>query len=284
MINDKLTKQMMPCRLCANPVYIQDWGGAECEKCHSVSTAEVPTNQQLADYYDKFNQAYQGGGKSEGKNLKRYSRRYLEIIQPYYQKGSLIDIGSSTNPFPNDASLAGFESSALDYIKPAEILPQVKFVQGSIDDENIEAKINNKFDIVTAWAVVEHLPRPLVSAKIMANLCKSGGMIFLSTPEIGTFLTNHSIGRSGWFYPPEHLNLISPAAIATIFKAHDCALIKWGRLELSPFRFIARYGIGLVETAVGLIAKAVLPKQWHIARNTKTHRFTGITYFVLKKK
>jgi hypothetical protein len=117
----------------------------------------------------------------------------------------------------------------------------------------------------------------------MANLCQSGGLIFLSTPEIGTSLTNHSIGRSGWFYPPEHLNLLSPAAISKIFQAHDCELIKWGRLELNPVRYILRYGIGIAETGLGYLTKVVMPKKWQLLRNTKVHKFTGITYFVIKK-
>ena len=271
------------CRLCGQITPTQAWGGAECVACGSVSTVLVPSNETLSAFYNQFNQSYVGGGTSEGKNLKRYSRQYLKIINRYCKKGALIDIGSSTNPFPNDAQTAGFQVTALDYIKPKDISPLVKFVQGSIDDDNIDDEIKQRFDVVTAWAVAEHLPRPLVSAKIMANLCHSGGYIFLSTPEIGTFLTNHSIGRSGWFYPPEHLNLLSPVAISKIFQAHGCELIKWGRLELSPLRYFVRYGMGIAETGLGYLTKLIMPKKWEMLRHTKTHKFAGITYFVIKK-
>ena len=165
----------MGCRLCGQLTDTQAWGGAECSGCGSVSTAVVPSNETLAAFYNQFNQSYQGGGNSEGKNLKRYSHRYLQIINQYCKKGSLIDIGSSTNPFPNDAQTAGFQVTALDYIKPKDISPQVNFVQGSIDDDNIDYEIKQRFDIVTAWAVAEHLPRPLISAKIMANLLAKAG-------------------------------------------------------------------------------------------------------------
>jgi hypothetical protein len=118
----------------------------------------------------------------------------------------------------------------------------------------------------------------------MASICRPGGMLFLSTPEIGTLLTNYSIGRSRWFYPPEHLNLISPIAVSNIFEPYGCIVVKWGRLELTPARFLARYGVGFLEATIGVPIKLALPKKWQDLRDTRVHRFSGITYFVLKKK
>lgn len=280
----ELERQQSECRLCGCELVSKQWGGGECDTCGSVSVVVVPTNEALAKFYLAFNEAYKGGGSSEGRNLKRYARRYLSIIQRYVKKGALIDIGSSTNPFPNYAASEGFDVTALDYIKPADISQQVRFIQGSIDDEDLAIQYKNEFDVVTAWAVAEHLPRPRISARIMASICRPGGMLFLSTPEIGTFLTNYSIGRSGWFYPPEHLNLLSPAAVSKIFEPYGCTIVKWGRLELTPARFLVRYGIGFFEAALGILIKLTLPKKWQSLRDSRVHRFCGISYFVLKKK
>lgn len=280
----ELEQQQCDCRLCGYQLTPKRWGGAECIACGSVSVTVVPTNEVLGDFYRTYNEAYKGGGGSEGKNLKRYARRYLEIVQEYVRKGSLIDIGSSTNPFPSYAASGGFDVTALDYVKPGNISQRVRFIQGTIDDEDLAARYRNEFDVVTAWAVAEHLPRPKISAKIMASICRPGGLLFLSTPEIGTLLTNSSIGRSRWFYPPEHLNLISPAAISIIFEPHGCTVVKWGRLELTPARFLARYGIGLIEAAIGIPIKLTLPSRWQSLRDTRVHRFSGVSYFVLKKR
>jgi SAM-dependent methyltransferase len=248
-----------------------------------VSVTVVPTNEVLTKFYSTYNVQYKGGGSSEGKNLQRYARRYLDIVQRYAKKGILVDVGSSTNPFPSLAASEGFDVTTLDYIRPADLSNRVSFIQGSIDDEDIAVKYRNQFDLVTAWAVAEHLPRPANSAKIMACICRPGGMLFLSTPEIGTFLTNHSVGRSSWFYPPEHLNLLSPAAVSKIFAPYNCTVVKWGRLELTPARFLARYGIGVFEATIGILIKLVLPKKWRSLRDSRVHKFSGITYFVLRK-
>lgn len=277
-------QQQCECRLCGYQLTPKQWGGGECGACGSVSVTVVPTNEVLGDFYRTYNEAYKGGGGSEGKNLKRYARRYLGIVQEYVKTGTLIDIGSSTNPFPSYAASEGFEVTALDYIKPEDISPQVRFIQGNIDDEDLASRHRNEFDVVTAWAVAEHLPRPKISARIMASICRPGGMLFLSTPEIGTLLTNHSIGRSRWFYPPEHLNLISPSALSMIFAPYGCTIVKWGRLELTPARFLARYGVGLFEAAIGMPVKFTLPSKWQSLRDSRVHRFNGVSYFVLKKR
>jgi SAM-dependent methyltransferase len=272
------------CRLCAFPVQTKQWQGAECDHCGSVSSHRLPTEAELARFYNQYNRLYQGGGSSEGKNLQRYSNRYLEIVQRYAKQGHLLDIGSSNNPFPNDAKSAGFEVTSVDYVKPAALLSGVQFVEGNVSNEEILAKLSHEFDVVTSWAVIEHLPDPRVSAMIIARLCKPQGLIFLSTPEIGTGLTNYSIGRSGWFYPPEHINLVSPRAIEILFAPYGCRLISCGRLELSPLRFVVRYGIGAIEATVGFFLKTLAPKKWQALRDTKVHKFAGITYFVLQKE
>jgi hypothetical protein len=279
----ELERQKFECRLCGCELIPKQWGGGECASCGSVSVAVVPTNEVLAKFYLAYNEKYKGGGSSEGKNLKRYASRYLDIVQRYAKSGLLIDVGSSTNPFPSQAVSAGFNVTALDYVRPTGLAPQVLFIQGNVDDEGLALHYRNRFDLVTAWAVAEHLPRPKVSASVMASICRPGGLIFLSTPEIGTFLTNYSIGRSRWFYPPEHLNLISPTAVSNIFESYGCTVVKWGRLELTPARFLARYGVGLLEATIGLLIKLAFPKKWQGLRDAQVHRFSGITYFVLKK-
>lgn len=271
------------CRLCGHEIATGIWGGGECVSCGSVSVGKTPTNEELAEFYRKFNESYKGGGSSEGKNLNRYAQKYLGIINKYSKSGTLIDIGSSTNPFPDVAAIHGFEVTVLDYIRPQNLSESVRYVCGSIDDESIPGRLGRQFDVVSAWAVIEHLPRPLISAKLMVELCRPGGFIFLSTPEIGTNLTRFSLGRSGWFYPPEHLNLVSPKAVSIAFSAHGCDLIEWGRLELSLPRFAIRYGIGLFESIIGLPVYTFMNGYWRKLRETRRHLFKGVTYFVLRR-
>lgn len=274
----------MKCHLCEHSIIPEVWGGAECANCGSVSVTALPTEEDLAKYYLKFNDTYTGGGQSGGKNQIRYANKYLKILKHHLKNGKVIDLGSSTNPFPNLIDNAGFNVSIMDYVRPKMLNPNITFYGGNLNDERDCPAEINAYDAVTSWAVIEHVRDPQKAVKLLTALCKPGGLIFLSTPEIGTFLTQHSIGRSPWFCPPQHLHLISPTAIKNGFALHDCILIKWGRLELNTLRWTVRYGVGLIEALVGIVLKYAMPSYWKKLRVTKTHRFQGIAYFVLRKK
>ena len=277
-------REMFECRLCGHEIMHREWGGGECAACGSVSVASVPTEESLNDFYYSYNDSYEGGGSSGGRNLTRYAMRYLRLVQRFAGPGELIDVGSSTSPFPNFAGNAGFSVTVMDYVRPKGLDPVVRFVAGNINNDGSSHAHAQKYDVVTAWAVLEHTPNPRLACRILSDLCRPGGLIFLSTPETGTWLTRNSIGRSGWFYPPEHLHLLSPLATKAIFAENNSDLHEWGRFEINSFRYLIRYGIGLVESIVGLIVKTILPAQWKALRKDRIQKFNGISYFVFRKR
>lgn len=275
--------QLFACRLCQQPVQSRPWGGGECAACGSVSMPVLPSADEISAFYATYNQQYTGGGASAGRNLRRYAARYLQIVQQHRRSGRLIDVGSSNNPFPNQAAEAGFNVTMMDFVRPPTLNPEVKYFEGNMNDERALEVGRQAFDIVTSWAVMEHVPDPHRSAVILASLCKPGGLIVVSTPEIGTPLTELAIGHSPWFYPPEHLNLISPKAFELLFAPLGCRLKRWGRLELSMPRYVARYGIGLAGAMLGGSAKALMPTWWKAQRDKRKQAFQGVTYFVFEK-
>ena len=272
------------CRLCGADVVARPWGGGECASCESVSMPTLPSNQRIAAFYSTYNDNYKGGGGSDGRNLARYARRYLQLVQQFATGGTrLIDVGSSNSPFPNLAASAGFEAAVLDFSRPGGLNDSVRFIAGSINDRNVLQAHAGAFDIVTSWAVLEHVPNPQLAARVLAGLCRPGGALLLSTPEIGTALTRHSLGHSPWFYPPEHLCLVSPEAIRLLFEPLGFTIAHCGRLELTTLRFAARYGIGAAEAAVGRVVRTAAPRHWQVLRDARTQAFSGVTFVALRK-
>lgn len=244
----------------------------------------LPSMSDLAEFYARYNDTYTGGGVSEGRNLQRYAQRYLQLVRRYCETGSLIDVGSSNNPFPNVAARHGFRTTMLDFERPRSLADGIEYVQGSLNADLPAALSLQQFDVVTCWAVMEHVPDTQAAAARLASLVKPGGYLVMSTPEAGTALTRHSAGRSPWFYPPEHLTLISPKAFTRVFQPLGLKAITWGRLELSTLRFAARYGVGLAEACAGAALKGLAPAAWHRLRVERKQRFQGVTYFVFRNQ
>lgn len=271
------------CRICG---YLSDekhWGGVECPECRSVSVITLPTTEELNVYYTDFNDKYLGGTK-DGGNLQKYANRYLDLVKLYSPGGSLIDIGSSTSPFPNLSLHNKFDVAIIDYIKPKNLDSRIKYINANLDSiSSIPVNLYGTYDIVTCWAVIEHVRDPLTACHIISKLLRPGGLAFLTTPEVGTVLTNNSIGRSPWFFPPEHLNLISPKGMNILFDNFNMKLIDNGRFELSGIRFIARYGVGFFEAIFGKLIKYIFPQYWNDSRDKRLQLFKGISYMVYKK-
>lgn len=270
---------MKICRLCQGPIGRHDSrGGLECLKCESLVVEEVPSMETLSDFYADFNSRYTGGGSSGGKNQIRYAQRYLQLIHKHSRKGKLLDMGCANNPLPNVANSAGFEVTAMDYSRPDQLDPGVLFAHGHLNSPEL-LQSDEKFDVVTSWAVIEHVADPDLAFAIFARLLKKGGQLHLTTPEYGTSLTQSSAGKTKWFYPPEHLHLISPKAMQIIANRHGLELVEWRHFEISSLRWLARYGIGLAETLMGWPLKTFLPSIWEKRKQTKTTRYIGIAYY-----
>lgn len=267
------------CKLCNGKISrSDDRGGIECGECHSLFIEEVPTMEALANFYQEFNAHYTGGGSSGGRNQIRYAREYLRLVKKHTAQGRLLDMGCANNPFPNVASNDGFDVTAMDYSRPADLDSAVQFEHGHLNSTQL-LNTDLKFDVVTSWAVIEHVADPDLAFTILAKLLDEKGQLHLTTPEYGTALTRSSAGRTKWFYPPEHLHLISPAAMHSLARRHGLELVEWRHFEISWPRWIARYGIGAAESLTGWIMRKLKHDRWESARHTNTTRFIGIAYY-----
>jgi len=113
----------MLCRICNSPTKLVPLGGASCERCGSICAVTLPSTETLNSYYEKFYVNYHGGGRENkaDNRQKRYAKKYLDIVNQYSTGKDIIDIGSSTNPFPNYALNQGYNVTVLDYLKPKNL-------------------------------------------------------------------------------------------------------------------------------------------------------------------
>lgn len=239
---------------------------------------QVPSMEELSQFYADFNSRYTGGGSSGGKNQILYAQRYLELVKLHSRQGNILDMGCANNPFPNVAAHDGFSVTAMDYSRPDQLDPAVHFEHGHLNSVDL-LDSGLQFDVVTSWAVIEHVADPDLAFAVLAKLLKQGGQLHLTTPEYGTSLTRSSAGRTRWFYPPEHLHMISPAAMRALGLRHGLELVEWRHFEISRLRWLARYGIGAAEALLGSLLHTFNKAAWERARVAKTTRYIGIAYY-----
>lgn len=273
----------MNCKFCNSDTEKIFSNGVQCKKCHTVQVIKMPSDQQINDYYLSFNKNYHGGGPA--KNQIKYAVQYFKLIKKFVINfTSILDIGCSNSPFANLVIKENYNVSVLDVVKPISLDNKIVFYHGLLDNGfNIPDK--TQFDVVTAWAVVEHVKDVDVSFKNISNLLTQNGYFFLTTPEIGTPLSNLNLGKTPWFFPPEHLHILSPACIINVAKKYNLEFVKNGHFEISRARYFIRYFLfGYGEALLGFIICIISKKIYIKIKNRRLSSYKGIQYMVFKKK
>jgi 2-polyprenyl-3-methyl-5-hydroxy-6-metoxy-1,4-benzoquinol methylase len=173
----------------------------------------------------------------------------------------------------------------IDYVQPQDLDRGIKFIKGSIEDAGVlEALGDKRFDIVTAFQVIEHCRHPKLVVEHLVRLCAENGYIIIATPLVNSFSERNALGKTSWFYPPEHINLISHDGMKRMFASYDCTLVTARRYELNILRWIARYGLAYYEGFRGLIVKKLCRKVWTSARGHKTSKVQELVFYVFQRK
>lgn len=271
------------CKFCESDTDKIFENGVQCKRCRSVQVITMPSDEVINDYYLLFNENYHGGGPAV--NQIKYAIQYLKLVRKYIKSfKTILDVGCSNSPFPNLANRCGVKVSVLDVVKPSNLDDQIEYYNGLLDN-GFNIPENLKFDVITAWAVIEHVKNVDVSFENISSALNDNGYLFLTTPEIGTTLSNYNLGKTPWFFPPEHLHVLSPKCMINIAAKYNLELVSWGHFEISRIRYFIRYYvIGLSESLLGILIYTVSKTFFKNIKLKRVSSFKGIQYLVFKKK
>jgi SAM-dependent methyltransferase len=131
--------------------------------------------------------------------------------------GRLLDVGCGSGRFLFEAARRGYIVTGLDFNREAIEAARRRFGltdlhQGSLEDF-VRARPEDRFDVVTAFEVLEHLENPKQFFAQVCDLLRSGGYLGLSTPYRDRW--PRTISTQIWDRPPHHLTRWSKPALAT---------------------------------------------------------------------
>ena len=148
----------------------------------------------------------------------------------------------------------GEELSPLLVARAAERWPQVRFTVG-----DVYRPAGERYDLVTALNLIEHLRRPHEAAEAMAARLRPGGLLVVETP------TRHSLMQEALSLPRAlgmralslsrngHLVLYGPRALQTLLEAHGLR-----RVEVFSLSGEVRELAGKIRGRQGRLAAAAV--------------------------
>jgi SAM-dependent methyltransferase len=190
----------------------------KCPNC-SLLFKDVATVQEgLSEYYLNNDNTYSFKVKKKAKSVYFLKNEVLKLSNG----GTLLDIGCNDGFF---LSLFGTDYSTFG-VEPSK----VKFCSSSITRytgffENLNFE-KNKFSIVTAFDVIEHVFNVNVFFSKLNNITEQGSYILLTTPATSS-LTARFFGRY-WrhFLPREHIIFYDDKSIVYLAEKYNFKLIK----------------------------------------------------------
>jgi SAM-dependent methyltransferase len=134
----------------------------------------------------------------------RAGRAVLTLLDRYMppERRTVLDFGCGTGSWLNTLQDNGWETFGIEPSSHAAFVRHQRL-------RDIPA--DGRFDLVIAYHVLEHLPRPLETLRLLAGAVRTGGFCFVSVPRLDTVL-EHQDPRY-CLYPPHHIVAFTEACL-----------------------------------------------------------------------
>ena len=145
-------------------------------------------------------------------------RRRLPVISAQARGPRLLDVGCATGFFIEAALEAGFDAAGIE-LSPVAIRLARPEVQARItcgDVNTLLSTDSRRFDVVTAFDIIEHTLDPAAFLDDIGRVLAPGGLLVLSTPDTGHWLRTVMRARWPMLQPDQHTYLFSKAAMRTL--------------------------------------------------------------------
>ena len=161
-----------------------------CNACSMVSQNPIPTEEQVEQYYaTEYRQDYKQVFEPKLKHVYRAGNLALNrlgfLTKNNITSGKMLDVGAGGGEFTYVSSQLGFDSAGIEpsigYSNYARDQYQANVKTGQLAD------INGKFDVITMFHVMEHIPEPVKIFKKLYDLLKEDGYLFIEVPNIESF-------------------------------------------------------------------------------------------------
>jgi SAM-dependent methyltransferase len=241
MTDHPIATEYVPCDLCGStdqtilfskydPITKQEYAVVEC-RCGMAFVNPMPTEESLPLLYP---QDY----LKDKPGMESLYRRMAHLLPEVQGGGTLLDLGCGRGDFIAYAARNGWNAEGVD-LMPWETQLPVPIHVGNFLEMDLEAA---HYDVVTAWALLEHVRTPSGFFERVPRLLKSGGRFIFVVPNFAAPGMRCTCTED----IPRHLWLFTPQAVAAYLSKNGMA----ARVIFHNDILYTAYPFGLLRYAV----------------------------------
>lgn len=157
--------------------------------------------------------------------VKSYSlQKKVGLLNTWHpKKGALLDIGAGTGDFLVTAKAQGWVTTG---IEPNENAKKLAISKGISFEKSIESIENQRFDVITMWHVLEHVPDVIHQLQELKRLLKPEGTIIIAVPNFRSYDAAYYKNYWAAYDVPRHLWHFSKTAIDKLVSRENMKLVK----------------------------------------------------------
>ena len=235
------------CKLCYGSKYkvfnkINSHRLVKCKKCGLVYLNPRPNQKEIDD---KYSAEYHIGKlliqepKTESEiedKINRNTGMVTKIVKQFGTKGNLLDIGCSTGFFLACLQRYGWQVTGVDISEWASNFAREKLGLNVFTGTVGQVRFTERFDVVTMYHILEHLPNPLKTLKGIPELMADRGVLIIKGPNLGSFDRMWHGEKWRGYDLPFHLYHFTPKTYSMIL---DKAGFTVQEIIFEPWRAVA---------------------------------------------
>lgn len=178
-----------------------------CENCGLYFVSPMPCDEELHNFY----QDYEPGEVYRKKIYKKTLTAMAKILRAgfYIENNSktFLDVGCNIGIVANAGRILGYQATGIDLDKVSINVAKDRFARSKfLASSPIEySKTEHSFDLVFCTEVIEHTPHIIEFAKSLRKLTKTGGVLYLTTPDANHWKVPKDFVSWKEVKPPEHI-------------------------------------------------------------------------------
>ena len=222
------------CNLCASPHWTEmfrsrdyrygidttEFGVVRCDGCGLVRLNPRPVEADIHRYYhDHFYRAEESPQEALSNMLPR--ARAMAPHVGRYPRGRLLDVGCFRGEFMEYMRTThGWDVAGVEFSQRPPNYYGLDIFYGDLAEAPFE---DGSFDVVTLWAVLEHVYDPSAILEGARRLLRPGGTVIILVPNFnsipGRFMRHDDV--------PRHVTMFTRRTLGRMLRAHGLRPVNW---------------------------------------------------------